>query len=364
MARGALRAGLSLGHTKGCECACGDRARDASEAPGAEKAPKYQGSPLCDPSPGNSAGAREGVDPPRVRPGLQAQRARSVERKPGTRRAPGGAGKAKPNRFIWDPFLGGSQIRSVSSRPRTEVGVPGAAEVSSGCVLGPWERVGIRSLRVSWEVTHGDKKTPGNESGDIRTPPGLGDCGSARSPFPTSPRSLSPRAATISTVTYLAGTECSQGNRTPGGPRPGVRSLPRGAPSGTRSRGRGQGGLAPACQLGKPRSRTYLSLTAAGRTPAQPALGSAGRSRGPEPSSALRRGGGTQPPTGAVGGGKERSCVVRDGASGCVCALGLRHLLSGAPGGPNPVRNSLSKDDRAEQSRAIRSSDATAQRGL
>lgn len=173
-----------------------------------------------------------------------------------------------------------------------------------------------------------------------------------------------PHAATISTVTYLAGTECSQGNRTPGGPRPGVRSLPRGAPSGTRSRGRALGGLAPACQLGKPRSRTYLSLTATGRTPAQPALGSAGRSRGRETSSALRRGGGTQPPTGAVGGGKERSCVVRDGASGCVSAPGLRHLLSGAPGGRNPVRNSLSKDDRAEQSRAIRPSDATAQRGL
>ena len=181
-----------MGHTKGCECACGDRARDASEAPGAEKAPKYQGSPLCDPFPGNSAGAREGVDPPRVRPGLQARRARCVGTKPGLRRALGGAGKAKPNRFIWDPFPGGSQIRSVSSRPRTEVGVPGAAEVSSGCVPGPWERVGTRSLRVSWEVTHGDKKTPGNKSGDIRTPPGLGDCGSARSPFPTSPRSLSP----------------------------------------------------------------------------------------------------------------------------------------------------------------------------
>ena len=130
---------------------------------------------------------------PRVRPGLQARHARCVGTQPGPRRTPGGAGKAKPNRFIWDPFPGGSQIRSVSSWPRTEVRVPGAAEVSSGCVLGPWERVGIRSLRVSWEVTHGDKKTPGNEPGDIRTPPGLGDCGSARSPFSLSTVSVPPR---------------------------------------------------------------------------------------------------------------------------------------------------------------------------
>lgn len=152
-----------------------------------------------------------------------------------------GRGKAKPNRFIWDPFPGGSQIRSVSSWPRTEVGVPGAAEVSSGCVLGPWERVGTRSLRVSWEVTHGDKKTPGNEPGDIRTPPGLGDCGFRQKSLlpllhglcaPTPPPS-------ISTVTYLAGTECSQGNRDTGRsktgcpvPRPEARPLGPGAAAG------------------------------------------------------------------------------------------------------------------------------------
>lgn len=185
MARGALRAGLGLGHTKGCECACGHRARDASEAPGAEKAPKYQGSPLCDPCPGNSGG-------PRVRPGTPARRARCVGTKPGPRRAPGTAGKAQSNRFIWDSFPSGSQIRSVPSRPRTEVGVPSAAEVSAGCVLGPWEHVGTRSLKESWEVTHGDKKTPGNETGDIRTPPGLGDCGSARSALPASLHGLCP----------------------------------------------------------------------------------------------------------------------------------------------------------------------------
>lgn len=71
MARGALRAGLSLEYTESCECACGDRARDASEAPGAEKAPKYWGSPLCDPSLETPPG-REAWTRPRVCPGLQA----------------------------------------------------------------------------------------------------------------------------------------------------------------------------------------------------------------------------------------------------------------------------------------------------
>ena len=77
-------------------------------------------------------------------------------------------------------------------RTRTEVGVPSAAEVSADCVLGPWEHVGTCSLKESWEVTHGDKTTPGSETGDIRTPPGLGDCGSARSPFPACLHGLCP----------------------------------------------------------------------------------------------------------------------------------------------------------------------------
>lgn len=70
-------------------------------------------------------------------------------------------------------------------------------------------------------------------------------------------------------------------------------------------------------------------------------------------------------PDGGGGGREGEVLCLRDRASGCVAAPGLRHLLSGAPGGPNPVRNSLSKGDRAEQSRrAIRPSDATVQRGL
>lgn len=46
------------------------------------------------------------------------------------------------------------------------------------------------SLRVS-EVTHGDKETPGNGPGEVRTPPRLGDSGAPEVPFPALPRSLS-----------------------------------------------------------------------------------------------------------------------------------------------------------------------------
>lgn len=109
----------------------------------------------------------------RVSSGPQAWCACGVGMKPCPRRGPGGVGKAEPSRFIWDPLPGGSRIQSVPSRPRTEVWVPNAAvsanrlgaEVSAGCVSGPWERVGTRPLRASEEVTHGDQKTPGNGAG-------------------------------------------------------------------------------------------------------------------------------------------------------------------------------------------------------
>ena len=106
---------------------------------------------------------------PRVRPGLQARHARCVGTKPGPRRTPGGAGKAKPNRFIWDPFPGGSQIRSVSSWPRTEVRVPGAAEVSSGCVLGPWAS-GKHSPR---KRRAGEDQCPGGSGGRVKLGQGI-----------------------------------------------------------------------------------------------------------------------------------------------------------------------------------------------
>lgn len=44
---------------------------------------------------------------------------------------------------------------------------------------------------------------------EIRTPPRLGNTGTPESPFPASPQSLS----SVNTVTYLAGTPCSQGSR-------------------------------------------------------------------------------------------------------------------------------------------------------
>lgn len=69
------------------------------------------------------------------------------------------------------------------------------AEVSACCVPGPWELVGTRPLRASEVVTHGDKKTPGNGLGEVRTPPGLGDSGSPISSLPClSAASVSPSA--------------------------------------------------------------------------------------------------------------------------------------------------------------------------
>lgn len=62
---------------------------------------------------------------------------------------------------------------------------PLGAEVSAGCVPGPWERVGTRPFRAIEEVTHGDKETPGNEPGEVRAPPGLvGDSGAPEVSFP------------------------------------------------------------------------------------------------------------------------------------------------------------------------------------
>lgn len=202
------------------------------------------------------------------------------------------------------------------SRPRTEVGVPKAAaaadrpraEVSAGCVLGPWECVGTRSLRVSWEVTHGDKKTPGDEPGDIRTPPGLGDCGSARGLFPASPRSLSPHAATISTVTYLAGTECSQGNRDTGRSKTGCP-----VPAPRRALWDPEPGAAGwACASLSVREAPKPDLASLPSLPGEPrpslplgrpdglGVGSRGLLCGAV---------GLPAPEGAVGEGKERSCV-------------------------------------------------------
>lgn len=81
------------------------------------------------------------------------------------------------------------------------------------------------------------------------------------------------------------------------------------------------------------------------RTPAQPALGSAGRTRGREPSSALRRGGGTQPRTGRWGKGREGPVFEGWGFAVRRC--------SGPPSpafrDSKPVWNSLSKDNRASR---------------
>lgn len=67
-------------------------------------------------------------------------------------------------------------------------------------------------------MTHSDKETPGYGPGEVRTPPGLGDSGAPEVPIPAFPRSL--LHPTI-TVTYLAGTKCSQGSRDTGRSRAG-----------------------------------------------------------------------------------------------------------------------------------------------
>lgn len=76
---------------------------------------------------------------------------------------------------------------------------------------------------------------------EIRTPPRLGNTGIPESPFPASPQSLSP----VNTVTYLAGTPCSQGSRDTrrsGAGRPVSGPPLSGAPSGTGSRDRSWAG--------------------------------------------------------------------------------------------------------------------------
>lgn len=70
---------------------------------------------------------------------------------------------------------------------------------------------------------------------EMRTPPRLGNTGTPESLFPASPKSPSP----ISTVTYLAGTKCSQGSRDTRRSGAGRPVLPlSGAPSGTGKRDR------------------------------------------------------------------------------------------------------------------------------
>lgn len=89
------------------------------------------------------------------------------------------------------------------------------AEVSAGSVPCSWEQVRTRPLRARKEVTHGDKETPGDGPGEVRTPPWLGYTGAPEGPLRALPRSLS-RPLPASTVAYLAGTKCSQRSRDTG----------------------------------------------------------------------------------------------------------------------------------------------------
>ncbi|CAD7677764.1 unnamed protein product [Nyctereutes procyonoides] len=204
--------------------------------------------------PGAEEGAPQSGDPPEARGGVdsRAPGPRQVHRPP----LPA-ALRSNPCGLRPDPC--GRGPRRLRVRHRL------GAEVSAGCVPpppGPWERVGTHPFRAIEEVTHGDKETPGNGTGAVRAPPGLGDRGAPEVGFLSAPGVCPPDQHSD----YLAGTKCSPGSRdvTSGGPGRGVRPPPRSAPSGARSGGPGpaRAGLAPAGQLEKNRGRTHLSSSA------------------------------------------------------------------------------------------------------
>lgn len=216
-----------------------------------------------------AAGSRRGEDP--VRGGVR----QGHERRTGNVRV-GSAlgGLSDPMREVWVPD-------AVVAATRL------GAEVSAGCVLCSWEQVRTRPLRASEEVTHGDKETPGDGPGEVRTPPWLGYSGAPEGAFRAPPRSLSP-SPPASIVAYLAGTKCSQRSRDTGRSR-------NGCPVPTQQ-----------CVLGdwepRPRAgwvRASLSVQEAQEahpplshrcrgTPSLPAIGSGRRTPMAEPSPALR----------------------------------------------------------------------------
>ncbi|XP_027458888.2 translation initiation factor IF-2-like [Zalophus californianus] len=228
------------------------------------------------------------------------------------------------------------------------------AEVSAGCVAGPWERVGTRPLSAIEEVTHGDKETPGNGLGEVRAPPGLGESGPPEVGFPAL-RGLCPR---IGTVTIWLAHSVPREAGTSGGPGLGVRSPPRSAPSGTQSGGPARGGLAPASQFEKSRSGTHLSSIAPAEPPTSLPLGrGAGLRRGLGALHCRAAGRAVH----ARGGGTRRGHIGGWDFGGRDAAQGLWQPHRGAPGAPH--QNALSEGERSERSRRTSPSGAAAQRG-
>lgn len=116
-------------------------------------------------------------------------------------------------------------------------------EVSAHRVPRPQEHAWTRPVRTE-EVTHCDKGTLGT---GLRSEPRPSRGSGARQKplFPAPP--LSPSLPPLGTVTYLAGTECSQGTRDPGRSRTRCPVPLLGAPFGTAD----LGGPWTWCQLGK-----------------------------------------------------------------------------------------------------------------
>lgn len=173
-------------------------------------------------------------------------------------------------------------------------------------------------------MTHGDKETPGNGPSEIRTPPGLGDSGDAEVSFPTPPRFV----PSINTVTYLAGTECSQGSPDTGRSRTGCpvpaprRTLGDPEPRPRAEWARARGSVREAQESSPPPSRRL-------EPPAQPALGARRWARGG--SRVLRRCGPRSPRRGGV-------ASLRGGASGGATLLRASVACIRGPGRPQPSR--------------------------
>lgn len=147
-------------------------------------------------------------------------------------------------------------------------------------------------------------------------------------------------------MTYLAGTECSQGNRDTGRSKTGC---PVPAPRRALWDPEPRPGAGWACASLSVREAPKPDLPLSQRCrenpgPACPWVGRTDSGTGAELCSAARWG---HPAQDGGGGGREGKVLcLRDGASRCVAAPGLRHLLSGTPsqsGIPSPRTTGLAE---------------------
>lgn len=204
-------------------------------------------------------------------------------------------------------------------------------------------------------MTHGDKETPGNRPGEVRTPPGLGDSGAPEVPCPALPRSLSHPHQHSDLFGWYKMFPRKPGHREvqdrASGPRPATRPPGSGAAAGA-------GWAAPSCHSVREAQDALAALPPPPGDPGPASAGGGGlRDCGREPNPAVRSDwvvGWVESPLGGV---RLRGLRGRNAAPG----LCQRHPASG--GAPDLVQNSLSEGDRAERSRrASRASSAAAQR--